>query len=379
MSPAVVYVAVGALIGPMGLKLIAPDFAHHGRLIEGVSETVLLVAVFGAGLRLRFKMQWALWRTPVRFATVSLLGTMLLIALAAHFCFDLAFPAALLVAAILAPTDSLLAAEVRLPPTADDAGVRTLLTAESAIATVLAVPAVLLALGLVGVHELGASGFTWFTLDLLWAIAGGLALGWCSGVLAWRLFMRARSARDADLPEEIVAVGTFALACGAAMVLHTSPLAAVFAAGLALSHGGRRAPQLRSERPSTRFQQFSGRLEQIGGVAALLLLGALVHVRDVRVAAVIFGLIVVTLVRPLAARLAIGFSPLPTAQQRVAAWFGMRGIVSVYLLSVAVNHGLHAGFARQLAGIVLVVLVTCVLLHAVMAVPLIGGRADQRA
>lgn len=42
MSPAVVYLAIGALVGPIGIRLVAPDLAEHGRLIEAVSETVLL-------------------------------------------------------------------------------------------------------------------------------------------------------------------------------------------------------------------------------------------------------------------------------------------------------------------------------------------------
>jgi hypothetical protein len=54
----------------------------------------------------------------------------------------------------------------------------------------------------------------------------------------------------------------------------------------------------------------------------------------------------------------------------------MRGVVSLYLLSVAVNHGLNAGFARHLAGIVVVVLVTCVVLQALSSTPLIGRRVD---
>jgi sodium/hydrogen antiporter len=379
VSPAVIYVGVGVLLGPIGLAFVAPDFAHHGRLIEAVSETVLLFALFGAGLRLRLSIDWQCWRVPVGFAAVSMLATMLLIAAAAQLCFALDFPAALLLGAILAPTDSLLTAGVRLPPTGDDAGVRTLLTAESALATLLAVPAVLLALGLIGVHDLGGNGLSWITRDLVWSVAGGLALGWLSGAFTWRAFVRARTGRDGEFPEEIVAVATIALACAAAMILAASPLSAVFAAGLALSHGGRRAMTGRAERPTSRFQAFSARLEQIGAVAALLLLGALVHVRDFRTAAVIFALIVLVLVRPVAARLGLGLSPLSPTQQRVAAWFGMRGIVSVYLLSMAVNHGLNAAFARDLAGIVLVVLVTCVALQALSSTPLIGRRVDQRA
>jgi sodium/hydrogen antiporter len=377
VSPAIVYVGVGALLGPIGLALVAPDLAHHGRLIEAVSETVLLFALFGAGLRLRMSIDWAAWRAPIRFATVSMLITVLLMTGAAHLCFDLGFPAALLLGAILAPTDPLLAAEVRLPNGEDS--LRKLLTAESAVATILAVPMVLLGLGLLGVRDLGRNGFSWLTVDLLWSVAGGLAVGWFAGVCTWRLFVRARSTRDTELPEEIVAVATIALACGAGLLLGTSPLSAVFASGLALSHGGRLQGGLRAERPSTRFQDFSARLEQVGAVAALLLLGALVHLSDLRPIAVIFALLVLLLVRPVAARMGLGAGHLAAGQKGLAAWFGMRGVVSVYLLSLAVNHGLDASLARRLAGTVLVVLVTCVALQALSNTRLIGRRLSQGA
>ncbi|HKZ74822.1 MAG TPA: hypothetical protein VJ011_12200, partial [Steroidobacteraceae bacterium] len=101
--------------------------------------------------------------------------------------------------------------------------------------------------------------------------------------------------------------------------------------------------------------------------------------RNLRADAVVFAVILLTLLRPLAARLGLMGASMPAAQQRLAAWFGMRGIVSVYLLGLAVNHGLDAAMARNLTGIVVVVLVTCVALQELTATPLIGRRVDQRA
>ena len=378
MNPVILYLAIGALVGPLGFGLITPDLAQHGRHIEAVSQVVLLFALFGAGLRLRLKLDWQCWRMPVRFATLSMLGTLLLVTIAAHLCLGLELPAALLLAAILAPTDPSLAADVRLP-LPDDSGVRTLLTTESALGAVLGVPAVLLALGVLGNYDLGRDGFHWVVTDVVWATAGGVVIGWLTGTLAWRKFGRPQGGREAELPEELIAVGTIAFACGVAMLLRASPLASVFAAGLALSHGGRLAAEARSLRPSARFEGFAARLERFGLVAALLLLGAMLTARNLRADAVVFAVILLTLLRPLAARLGLMGASMPAAQQRLAAWFGMRGIVSVYLLGLAVNHGLDAAMARNLTGIVVVVLVTCVALQELTATPLIGRRVDQRA
>jgi sodium/hydrogen antiporter len=377
MTTALVYVAIGALLGPVGLHIVAPNLAEHGRIIEAVTEAVLLFALFSTALRLRLPAHFA-WREPLRFATVSTLGTMLLVSVAARYCLHVDLPVALLLGAILAPADAVLTAAMRTPA-GEDANVRSLLAAEGSIGTILAVPFLLLAAGFMGVHDLGHGGVRWAVFDLLWAITGGLLAGWLAGALSWRVFVRARATRDTELPEEVIAVGTIALACGGAMLLGASTFAAVFAAGLALAHGGRLRQVGHADRPSGRFVEFAGRLEHFAAVAALLLLGALFDVRDLRPAVIIFALLVLVLARPLAARLALGWSVAPPGQKQLAGWLGMRGVASLYLLALGANHGLNASLARELTGIVTVVLVTCLAIQAVAVTSFLRKRADQRA
>jgi sodium/hydrogen antiporter len=377
VNPVILCLAIGALIGPLGLGLIAPDLALHSRHIEAVTQVVLLFALFGAGLRMRMRFDRTAWRLPARFALVSTIGTLLLIAVAAHLCFDLDWRAALLLGAILAPTDPALTAEVRLPGADDE--LRGLLGLESTFGALLGVPLVLLALDVFGGYGTGRDGVRWLGIDLVWALAGGLAVGWFIGTLSWRKLVRPQGGRDVEVPDELIAVGTIAVACGVAMLLQASPLAAVFAAGLALSHGGRFNVDARMARTSPRLEAFTARLERFGLTAALLLLGALLTPANFRPDAVIFAVILLTLLRPIAARIGLLRAPLAVARQRLAAWFGMRGIVSIYLLSVAINQGMDAGSARTLTGIVVVMLIASIALHEVTAAPLTRRRADQRA
>jgi NhaP-type Na+/H+ or K+/H+ antiporter len=379
VSPAILYLAIGAVVGPIGLGFVAPDVGVHGRHIEAVTEVALIAALFAAGLRMRPKLDWFTWRRPLRFALLTPLATALLVTITAQVCLGLDLPTALLLAAILAPIDLALTADVRLPANVDESEARIWLTTESVVGLALAVPLALLALGLRGTHDIGRFGLSWAALDLLWPIVAGLALGWWAGVLIWRLVTRTSSPRDAEVPDELVAVGTIALASGLAMLFSASTLCAVFAAGLALARAANRRNEGRADRPSVRFQSFATRLERVAMVAGLLLLGALLPLHSVRPSTIFFALLLLIIVRPLAAHIGLTSSALAIEQRRAVTWFGIRGMVSLYLLALAVNEGLGAAVTRQLTGIVIVTLVVCIAIQDLTAAPPVGRRIDQRA
>ena len=88
---------------------------------------------------------------------------------------------------------------------------------------------------MLGLHELGNNGWRWWAVDVLWAVAGGLALGYALGRLVGRavVYLRTRH-REALGSDEFIALGLIALTYGAALLLHTYGFLAVFAAGVAL-------------------------------------------------------------------------------------------------------------------------------------------------
>jgi NhaP-type Na+/H+ or K+/H+ antiporter len=152
--------------------------------------------------------------------------------------------------------------------------------------------------------------------------------------------------------------------------LRTEGLVAVFVAGLALSHGGRLRHSLRKATPSARVLRFAGRLERLAAVLVMVLLGALLSGVDFRLRMVIFALVLLAGLRPLAVRLGLGGLALPAGQRRPLEWFGARGAASLYCLGLAINHGLGGPFARELASTALVVVVTSIVFSAVSAISL---------
>ena len=88
---------------------------------------------------------------------------------------------ALVLGAVLAPTDPVLASDVQLRSAQDRDSLRFGLTGEGGLNDGTAFPFVLLGLGAMGLHELGWMGWRWIAVDLVWGTAGGLGIGFLVG------------------------------------------------------------------------------------------------------------------------------------------------------------------------------------------------------
>ena len=161
VSTAMLYLAAGYGLGPAGLALLAPDPLAYSVILERVAEVAVLISLFAVGLKLALPLSDKGWRLPLRLATVSMTITVALIAAIGMVGFGLSLGAAVLLGAILAPTDPVLASDVQLREANDRDRVRFSLTGEGGLNDGAAFPFVLLGLGLLGLHDLGASGWRW--------------------------------------------------------------------------------------------------------------------------------------------------------------------------------------------------------------------------
>jgi len=358
------------LLGPLGLRLLQPQLMEDGGPIESVSEVALLICLFCVGLRLRLPLEWRLWRLPLRLATVTTLATAALAAAAAHLMFDMNLAQALLLGVILAPTDSVLASEVVAQSDGDNETTSFILATESGINNGLATTLVLLVLSLMGLSGSDSAALGWASLVALWAATGGFACGWLIGAGMARWILLLDPDRQADLLEETLVFATAALAYGAALTIHADGFLAVFAAGVALCHGGRLRRLLRNRPLMPRVLRISGRIERFAWLGIVVLLGALVASVELHVRMLVFAIVLLLVIRPVAVRLGLGGLAMPLAQWRGIAWFGARGVASLYCLASAINHGLSTPFARELAGITLVVVVSSIITNGISGLPL---------
>jgi NhaP-type Na+/H+ or K+/H+ antiporter len=391
ISIAIIYLAIGWGFGRLGWLTL--DTGSHGEALETLAEIAVIVSLFSAGLKLRKHLRSNLWRLPLFLASGSMVITVALVAICGVVIFDVPVGLALLLGAILAPTDPVLASEVQVSDPGDTDRLRFTLTAEAGLNDGAAFPFVMLGLGLLGLHELGTGTWRWWTVDVFWAIAGGLATGALLGKAVGRLvvYLRQRHLQTVGY-DDFLALGLITTSYGIAVALHAYGFLAVFAAGLALRTvereltGQEVPPDIKqvpgSDEEIASHQQhapaflaaavlsFNEHLERLGELALVLVTGALLSLIDLSLPAMTFALFLFFVIRPLAVgpiALAAGMN---VRQAAMVSWFGIRGIGSLYYLFYAINRGLPEATGQWLMQVVLCVIATSVLLHGISVTPL---------
>ena len=398
LSPAMLYLAAGVAIGPWGWDIFELDAFDNALLIERLAEIAVLISLFTVGMKFELKKKDSRWRIPVQLATVSMVITVGLIATAGVFLLDLSWGAAVLLGGILAPTDPVLASDVQMADTTDRDRLRLGLTGEGGLNDGTAFPFIMLGLGMLGLHELGDNAWRWWTIDVAWAVVGGLGIGYLTGATVGRaiIYLRTRH-REALGSDEFIALGLIALAYGIALLSHTYGFLAVFAAGVALRRidditvtplpepAPEPEPALKpelseediratgAEAPAHMMQQverFNSQLDSFVEVGMVLIVGVLLASVQWDNRFLWFVPLLFLVIRPVAVALGLMGTDAKPQQRRLMAWFGIRGIGSLYYLMYAINHELDRSLAEPLLSITLVVIVCSVVLHGVSVTPL---------
>jgi NhaP-type Na+/H+ or K+/H+ antiporter len=389
------YLAVGYALGPLGLELFTIDPLRHARLLERVTEIAVIVSLFTAGLKLRIPMSDARWRPPLRLAFLSMTVTVACIAIAGVYGIGLSWGAAILLGAILAPTDPVLASDVQVEHPFDYDPLRFSLTGEAGFNDGTAFPFVMLGLGLLGLHEIGDAGVRWLLVDVLWAIAGGLVIGALLGTGVARTVLYLRSVhREATGLDDFLAMGLIGISYGIALLCHTYGFLAVFAAGVALRRVERRHMPEDSEHETSMFEpgkdedelatdpvkapavmaesvlEFNEQLERIGELVVVVIIGAMLSWDLIPSSAGWFVPVLLLVIRPVSVAIGLVRSGVPPRLTRFAAWFGIRGIGSVYYLMYAVVHDLPESDARILIGLTLATITGSAVAHGFSVTPL---------
>jgi sodium/hydrogen antiporter len=375
VSPAMIYLLVGFALGPSMLDALELHPMRHLGLLEGITEIALLIALFTVGIKLRVPVGDWRWSLPLRLATVSMLLTTAGIAAAGVWLLGMPPALALILGAVLAPTDPVLASDVQLRSPQDRDTLRFALTGEGGLNDGTAFPFVLLGLGLAGVHELGAYVHRWLLVDLVWGVAGGLGIGFLVGAAVARGVRRLRAWRsDALIVDEFLLLGVIGFSYGAALAAQTLGFLAVFAAGLALRrgddiHAGSKRPADQSPLTPSMLN-VNEQLERIVEVAIVLLVGAMISTGYWSPAGLAVAALLFFVIRPLSVCLGVMGEPGARAPRRLLAWFGIRGIGSVYYAVYVAGHDIRYGDAEHLLSIVFTVIAASIIVHGVSAAPL---------
>jgi len=254
-SGPMVYLGIGVILGSLGFGVLEVGALSDRTLFHRAAEIAVVISLFSVGLKLRLPLRDARWGPALVLAFGAMTLNVGLITLLGLFVLNLPLGAAVLLGGILAPTDPVLASEVQLTDARDGDELRRALTGEAGFNDGTAFPFVMLGLGLLGLHDLGAGGWRWWSIDVAWAIVGGLGIGAVLGHATGSFILHLRITRKESVAlDEYLLLGLIGVAYGTALLLHAYGFLAVFAAGVAL-----RAIERREE-PATRSPRGSGRV-----------------------------------------------------------------------------------------------------------------------
>jgi NhaP-type Na+/H+ or K+/H+ antiporter len=414
VTTSAVCLLLGMAIGPAGFGWLTLATQDVSGWMEHLTEVALLFSLFVCGLKLRLPLKDRNWRIAICLAGPVMVLTIIGVCLLLHYALNLSWGISVLIGAILAPTDPVLASLVQVNHAGDADKVRFGLSGEAGLNDGVAFPFVILGLLLLQHDSYPGWLGDWALRNLVWAIPAGLLVGYAMGRGIGRLTLLLRTKYgDGTLSHnDFLTLALIALAYVGAEAIHGFGFLAVFAAGLGLrqeevkSMGGDEPPAEHVVQAVVGHQNVEpqhavhGDTERLGDsqVAAgimmgdMLAFGSLVE-RAMEVflvtllgvvlsahwdwRALLLGGVLFGLIRPLSVALVPWASLLDMRQRLLIGWFGIRGIGSLYYLFYALNHGLDPSVAVLCTNLTLSVVALSILIHGVSTQPLLA-RYERR-
>lgn len=362
LTPAMVFVAIGLVVGPLALDGV--DLDENSAVVRTLAEATLALVLFSDASRINLRDLRPQVGLPARLLGLGLPLTIALGAITAALIFDqMTFGEALILAVILAPTDAALGQAVvnekRIP-----SRIRQGLNVESGLNDGICVPLLFAAVAAADIESGIAGGRSVQTL-LLEEIGFGVMAGAAAGILiATILIYAGRRNMIAGVWKQVIPAAGAALAYGVASALDGSGFIAAFVGGMVFRAALKRDPE-----------DVNRLTEEVGGVLSgvtFLLFGAILlepALGEMSWSAILFVVLSLTLIRmlPVAVAMIGTRSPLPTVS--FVGWFGPRGLATIVFALIIVEESQ----LPQQDLIVLVAYLTVglsVLLHGASAAPL---------
>lgn len=378
-----VFMAAGVLLYLPPLGLPSPDPVAARALVEHATEVCVIISLMGAGLAINRPVGWRAWSTTWRLLGIAMPLTIAAVAAAAYTVLGWPPAAALLLGAVLAPTDPVLASDVQVGEPTDDENdedeVRFSLTSEAGLNDGLAFPVVYAAIALAAAAGTGwSTGWItdWALTDLVYRCGAGIVGGLVVGRVLGRTFFHSAESRLrlAEYREGFVALAATFLSYGVTELVHGYGFIAVFVAACSI-RGAERAHGYHGV-----LHGFIEQIERLFTAWLLLLLGgfvALGGLSDLTWRGAAVSLLLLLLIRPLAGWLAQLRGRAGRRERRVAAFFGIRGIGSLFYLAYALGQADFGVPPGELWAVVAFTVLVSVALHGSAAGPIMA-RLDRR-
>ncbi len=368
-SYALIYLVVGIFFGASvtGLIRVEPDTP----VLKRITEMVVIISVFGCGLKMNRKFKLEDWNTTARLIGLVMPISIVALSVVAHWVLGMSWGTAILLGAILAPTDPVLASEVQLYDTKDRNELRFGLTSEGGLNDALAFPFVYF-----GIYALEDGNWDnwlkqWVAVDLLWAIAAGIVMGVVVAKAVIWVEHQLLSRRQSDeLMEDFVALSAILLTYSLTELVNGYGFLAVFVAGLIMQNNYSKR-KLKQKRLGQ--LEFIEKIEKLLEVGTIVLLGSMLRINpgfEYLGQALIIAAFLIFIIRPVGVAIAFLGSKLSSINRSFIAWFGIRGVGSLYYLNYAVGKDIGGSIAEQITWITMITVVFSIVIYGVSSSPM---------
>ncbi|MGB3190227.1 MAG: sodium:proton antiporter [Limnoraphis sp.] len=368
LSYALIYLSVGIILSPYGLNIIS--LRPNTQFLERLSELVVIISLFGCGLKMNRPLNLTSWNITVRLIGGLMPFSIFAVAIITHFLLKLSWGEAILFGAILAPTDPVLASEVQLNHPNDPDELRFGLTSEGGLNDALAFPFVYF-----GIHWLKDENWQnwfkqWVVIDLIWAIFAGIVMGIViTQSIVWidRQLLKIRPTNN--IMEDFIAISIILATYSLTELVNGYGFLAVFVGGIVA-----RKNYKQEAKPFSQLE-FIEQIEKLLEVVTILLLGSLLRIEPIIKyipAAILIAGLLIFVIRPLGTWLftiGTGFNNL---KRLLLGWFGIRGVGSIYYLNYALGEGLQGSVGELMAWSVYIIVTISIIIHGISSTPLMN-------
>lgn len=361
LSTTLLFLASGFVLGGGVTGVLDLSLEDSG--LRTVSQLALFIVLFTDGQRIGFRDLRRAWRLPGRALLLGMPLTFVITTGLGVTLLGLSLVEAMLVAAVLAPTDPVFASAIvgrdEIP-----ARVRSLLSIESGLNDGLALPAVIIIIA-----ATGGPGIE--PVDLIVELIGGIALGIAVPVVV-ELLLRIRVLTTTPLYAGLAPAAIAIIVFGLSTMTGANLYLAAFSGGITVASV---MPKIRDA-----FQEFGDYLAELVKLLAIFVFGTLISpadLSDVAWVGLLFGVLILVVARPVAVEAALLGSGMTWQERLTAAWFGPKGFASVLYGLLVLGSG--AANAEHLFHIIVVAIVLSIVAHSSTDVPIAKyfGRRQQ--
>jgi NhaP-type Na+/H+ or K+/H+ antiporter len=339
ISYAIIYMLFGVLLYSLFNRLLPlPNPIWKNDFTVHLTELTVIVSLMGTGLKIDQPFSFRQWRVPFRLISITMLLSIMVVTFLGWWFFNFDLASALLLGAVLAPTDPVLAADVQVGPPheKEEENVKFSLTAEAGMNDGTAFPFTWLAIALAIMARSGNNDLAhWLWMDLFYRIIAGVAMGFVVGkVLAYLVFFLPDKKKMVMTKDGFVALAATLLVYGLTEMIHGYGFIAVFVAAITL-----RNYEL-DHKYHRKLHEFTDQIERILLAIVLILFGgSLVSgiLDHLTWEMALFGLLFVLAIRPVTGLIGLIGVKLHIKEKLGISFFGIKGIGSFFYLAFAFN------------------------------------------